>query len=161
MGQIKILCPCAVSLHGEHTNERGQSVCVGNSDWRMLLIWEKYAPRMSESWREQWAFSPCGRFVRRCVGCVCVWLCVQAQSLSLSDSLQPQEFSPQGFSLPGVFQARILEWVVISYSSGSSWPRDGTHVSCISCIDRWILYHCGTWEAPGYASCGPNPEGIL
>ena len=41
-------------------------------------------------------------------------------------------------------QARILEWVVISSSRGSSWPRDGT---CVSCIGRWILYHCDTWEA--------------
>ena len=33
-----------------------------------------------------------------------------------------------------IFQARILEWVVISYSRGSSWPRDQTWVSCVSCI---------------------------
>ena len=34
-----------------------------------------------------------------------------------------------------------------SYSRGSSWPRDQTQVSCISCTSRWILYHCATWEA--------------
>ena len=39
----------------------------------------------------------------------------------------------------GFFQARILEWVAISYSRGSSWPRGPT---CVSCIGRWILYHC-------------------
>ena len=39
------------------------------------------------------------------------------------------------------------------YSSGlpfpppqASWPRDWTLISCISCISRWILYHCATWE---------------
>ena len=32
----------------------------------------------------------------------------------------------------GISQARILEWVAISFSSGSSQPRDGTHVSCIA-----------------------------
>ena len=32
----------------------------------------------------------------------------------------------------GIFQARILEWVAISYSRGSSWPRDWTWVSCVS-----------------------------
>ena len=37
------------------------------------------------------------------------------------------------------------EWVAISFSRGSSWPRDRT---CISCIDRRILYHWATWEAP-------------
>ena len=34
--------------------------------------------------------------------------------------------SPPGFSVPGIFQARILEWVAISYSRASSWPRDQT-----------------------------------
>ena len=36
-------------------------------------------------------------------------------------------------------QARILEWVAISSSRGSSLPRDRTHVSSVSCIGRWIL----------------------
>ena len=31
-----------------------------------------------------------------------------------------------------IFQARILEWVAISSSRGSSWPRDGTCVSCMA-----------------------------
>ena len=35
------------------------------------------------------------------------------------------------FSIHGIFQARVLEWVVISFSRGSSWPRDGTQVSLI------------------------------
>ena len=49
-----------------------------------------------------------------------------------------------GSSVNGIFQARILEWVVISYSRESSWPRDWTRVSCVSCLGRWILYHCTT-----------------
>ena len=32
----------------------------------------------------------------------------------------------------GIFQARTLEWVTISFSRGSSWPRDRTRVSCIA-----------------------------
>ena len=60
-------------------------------------------------------------------------------------------------SLPGssvheIFQARILEWVAISYSRGSSWPRDQTHISYISCFSRRILYHCTIWEAPFFVS---------
>ena len=47
----------------------------------------------------------------------------------------------------GIFQATILEWVAISYSRGSSWPRDQTCVFCLSWIGRQILYHCTTWEA--------------
>ena len=56
----------------------------------------------------------------------------------------PMDWTPPGFSVYGIFQARILEWVAISFSRGSSRPRGRT---CISCIDRWILYHCTTWEA--------------
>ena len=33
------------------------------------------------------------------------------------------------------------------YSRGSSQPRNRTCISCISCIGRWILHHCVTWEA--------------
>ena len=36
-----------------------------------------------------------------------------------------------GFSVHGIFQARILEWVAVSFSRGSSQPRDRTRVSCI------------------------------
>ena len=44
------------------------------------------------------------------------------------------------------FPGKKLEWVVISFSRGSSQPRDQTQVSCISYIGRWVLYHCTTWE---------------
>ena len=40
------------------------------------------------------------------------------------------------------------EQAIISYSRGSSWPRDWICISCISCIGRQILYHWATWEAP-------------
>ena len=56
--------------------------------------------------------------------------------------------SPPGSSVHGISQARILEWVAISYSRGSSWPRDQTHISYISCIGRWILYCWAIKEAP-------------
>ena len=46
-----------------------------------------------------------------------------------------------GSSVYGILQARMLEWVAISFSRGSSWPRDWTLISCISCIGRWMLYH--------------------
>ena len=51
-----------------------------------------------------------------------------------------------GSSVPGIFQTRILQWVAISYSRGSSWPRDRIRVSCVSCTGRQILYHFATWE---------------
>ena len=47
----------------------------------------------------------------------------------------------------GIFQARILEQVAISYSRGSSQQRDRIHIFCVSCTGRQILYHWATWEA--------------
>ena len=56
----------------------------------------------------------------------------------------PMDCRPPGSSVHGISQARILEWVTISSSRGSSWPRHGTQVSCIG---RQILYHWATREA--------------
>ena len=39
------------------------------------------------------------------------------------------DYSLPGSSIHGTFQARILGWVAISFSRGSSWPRDRTQVS--------------------------------
>ena len=44
----------------------------------------------------------------------------------------PRDCSPPGSSVHGIFQARILEWVTISYSRGSAQPRDQTQVSCVA-----------------------------
>ena len=71
-------------------------------------------------------------------GCVCVQLC-----LTLST---PWTVGHQ-VSVHGISQARILEWVAISSSNGSSQPRNQTHVSVVLCIGRWILFHCATWKA--------------
>ena len=48
--------------------------------------------------------------------------------LTLWDS---KDCSLPGSSVHGIFQARILEWVAISFSRGSSWARDWTQVSRI------------------------------
>ena len=53
-------------------------------------------------------------------------------------------------SVRGILQARILEWVPISSSRASSWPRYWTHISRVSCTGRWILDPCASWEAPSY-----------
>ena len=57
----------------------------------------------------------------------------------------PTEWSLPGSSVHEISQARIWEWVAISFSRGASWPRDWTHVSCIS---KWILFGWATWETP-------------
>ena len=44
----------------------------------------------------------------------------------MSDSFEPVDCSPTGSSDHGILQARILEWIAISFSRGSSQPRDQT-----------------------------------
>ena len=77
---------------------------------------------------------------------LCLIICKSMDCSSLSSSVH------------GILQARILEWVAISYSKGSSQPRDRTCVSDVSCIGSWVLYHwqhlgspnraVGQWSAP-------------
>ena len=67
--------------------------------------------------------------------------------VSLLTLCDPMDFSPPVSSVLWIFLARILEWVTISFSRGSSRPRDQTHFSCVSCTGRGNLYHCATSES--------------
>ena len=48
--------------------------------------------------------------------------------------------SPLGSSVHRILQARLLEWVAMTFIRGSSRARDPTHISYVSGIDRWVLY---------------------
>ena len=71
-----------------------------------------------------------------------VWITMSCPTLCA-----PTDCSLPGSSVHGVSQARILEWVVISSSQGSSWSRDRTHISCFA--GRFF-----TTELPGKTSRG-------
>ena len=79
---------------------------------------------------------------------VSVCVCVRADTQSCPTLHIPLDYSPPGSSIHVIFQAKILEWVAISYSRVSPWPRDQNHISCVSCTGRQILDHCTTWETP-------------
>ena len=65
-----------------------------------------------------------------------------AKSLQLCLTLlTPWTIAHLGSSAHGVSYVRILEWGAISFSRGSSQPRDQTHRSYVSCIGRRFLYH--------------------
>ena len=53
----------------------------------------------------------------------------------------PMDYGSPSFSVHGIFKARILKQVVISYSKAFPQPRSWTHVSWAFCIGRCILYH--------------------
>ena len=63
----------------------------------------------------------------------------------------PMDCSQPGSSVHGISQARIREWIAISFSRGSSQPMDPTYLSFISCIGRGVLYH--------YRHLGSPPSG--
>ena len=66
----------------------------------------------------------------------------------VSDSLQPMDCSPPSSSVHGIFQARLLEWVAISFSRGSSQPRDWTWVSCTAgrLFTVWATREALSWQ---------------
>ena len=148
--------PRAVFLPGESHGQRSRESYSqwgrkGRHDWSSLAHLHPYftdegTEGLSVSWK--WA---AWRWQSRGPGCttVCATARVQSQHvLACSVTLNP--VWPHGLHPPqtpvhGISQARILEWVAIFSSRGSSGPRDWTWVSCIG---RWILYHWAIREAP-------------
>ena len=57
----------------------------------------------------------------------------------------PMDCSPSGSSVHGIFQARILEWLAISFPRGSSWPRVKL-ASCALQVDSLLMSHQGNLE---------------
>ena len=74
---------------------------------------------------------------------VCMCLCV----LSRVWVCNPIDCSQPGSSDSGLLQARILEWVAVPSSRGSSPPRDQTCIFYVSCIAAGFFHHWATWEA--------------
>ena len=72
-------------------------------------------------------------------------VCVCSVTQSYPTLCDPEDCSLPGSSVHWIFQARMLEWVAISSSRGSSWPRDQTWVSCVSCTGGGFF----TTEPPG------------
>ena len=69
-----------------------------------------------------------------------IGLCVCAHVQSCPALCDPMNCCPPGSSLHWILQAKILEWVAISFSRGPCWSRDRTRVSYLSCIGRQTLY---------------------
>ena len=67
---------------------------------------------------------------------------------------------PPGSSVIGILQARILEWVAIPFSRGSSQPRDWTLVSCIASrrFTIWATSEALIWNVPPHHSLAPGKQ---
>ena len=108
------------SLRGTHFN----SDLTGTCSWPILYLipWHGYLPSFStgRSPSHQCSSSE---------GCMCVLVAQPCLTLC-----NPMDCSPPGSSVHKILQARILEWLAILFSKGSSWPRDWT----------WVYLHC--WQ---------------
>ena len=80
-----------------------------------------------------------------------MYVCISSVAKLCPTLMWPHGLQPAKPPVHGLSQARILEWVAISSSRGSSWPRDWTHVSCVSCTAGGFF----TAEPP-FNQCSPN-----
>ena len=102
-----------------------------NHNWRMMV----YSRRETHSsYRKVFKIQGTRAwhsFTYRCL--------VSKSCLTLWD---PKDCSPPGSSVHGTLQARTLEWVAMPSPRGPSRPRSGISISSISCVGRWVHYHC-------------------
>ena len=110
-----------------HPYLRGLCPCVTQRG----LSWSHLSPTSTLHLCVAWfCFTP---FITVCV-CVCVRVRACALSLQLRLTLcSPMDCSPPGSSVHGVLQARILDWVSMPSSRGSSQPRNHTYI----CLLHW------------------------
>ena len=80
--------------------------------YSLYILWEKLL-QVLKAFKFCVSFQRCGLVTKSCLTLV-----------------TPMDCSPPGSCVHGIFQARILEWVAISFSRGSSWPRNQTRFSC-------------------------------
>ena len=77
--------------------------------------------------------------------CVCVYIVVLRVCSFVSDSLHPMDCSPPGSSVNGIFQARILEWVL--FPTSGDLPNPGIELMSPALAGR-VLTTSATWKAP-------------
>ena len=84
-------------------------------------------------------------------------VCMHAKLLQSCPTLwDPVDCNPPASSALGILQARILEWVAMLSSRGSSWPRDQTCISYVSCIGRRLFTTGATWICHSWEEAEQN-----
>ena len=105
-----------------HWNSSGK--VSSNKDYAVTLLFSSHKPTM-------WSFHD--------IDPMCTYFKVSVCMLSCTTLCDPTDWSLPGFSVHGILQTRTLEWVAMTSTRESSWPRDQVHVSYVSCIGRWVL----------------------
>ena len=98
----------------------------------LCISWPKY-------WSLSFSINPSNEYS----GLISFWI-------DWFDFLAFMDCSPPGSSVCGIFQAKILGWVVISSSKGSYWPRNWTSIFCVSCIAGRFFTFWAIREGPHY-----------
>ena len=87
-----------------------------------------------------------------------MYVCLYCPSVLVTQSCStlwdPMDCNPPGSSVHVILQERILRWITILFSRGSSWPRDWNQVSCIA----GRLYHLSHQYCPKW--CGKLSDGF-
>ena len=122
MGVFPRQCSCKESACQCRTCKRlGINSCVGkipqSRKWQHAPI---FLPRKFHGQRSLVGYSPWGHKVKVKVAQLCATL------------FDPTDYRLPGYPIHGIFQARVLEWVAISFSRASSRPRDQTRVPHIA-----------------------------
>ena len=98
-----------------------------------MMSMQGYSPRIAASFTRSWVLA--------------IMVCVYTRSLQKCPTLcNLMNHSPPSSSVHGILQARILEWVAIPFSRGSSRPRGQTQVSHIAGIFLYPLSHHSTQQ---------------
>ena len=107
----------------------------------------------------------CGIGLDRACPCSCpsgghspVCACVHVRAQSCPTLCNPMHYNPPGSSALGIPQARILEWVPMPCSRGSSRPRDRTHASYDSCIRFFTT--SATWYRRRFCNPGTGEHAL-
>ena len=114
-GSIKLFCPW--NSPGKNTGVGFRALLQGIFPIQGLNPYLLMSPALA------------GGFFTTSTVCVCVYVC---ESLSHVQLFNPTDCSPPNSSVHWILQARILEWVIISFSRGSCRPRDQTQVTFIT-----------------------------
>ena len=119
-----VLSPCSWVMRARmwYTQNEAKSNGYGSN------MWLEFSGKYEKFWVNPYSTTYLDGKDHSPISCIdqCVKVLVAQSCLTLCD---PMDYSSLGSSVPGILQARILEWVAIPFSRGSSWPRDRTQVS--------------------------------
>ena len=121
----------------------GKRVCSGVFNWKEILLLKNDACHFSLAcWKQVTCHSPLQEGKERHPCCVPA----AAKSLQSCPTLcDPRDSSPPGFPVPGILQARILEWVAISFSNAWKWK---VKVKSLSHVQLFATPWTAAYQAP-------------